>query len=188
MRVLIFFLCLSGFVFGGGPAGCVLFAKKNGEVVLLLASHVGNTRGFAGFGGKDEEGESVLDTAVRETEEETRGYFKRGWLRGKIGEQEPVVKFGYSMYFVEVPWVDVKVIEGMKLAKKGAGVMGERDCYVWVPAKDLLRVLDGGKLAMVKGDVGEGILPKGAREDYYWRLWLVQMLDARGKGKVSFWE
>jgi len=185
MKFFVVLFCLCGVAFGQGPAGMVLYAKKGGEVLLLVASHRASTRGFAAFGGKAEEGENSLETAARETEEETRGYFKRVWLKEKVGKGEPVVEFGYSMYFVEVPWVDVKEIEKMKLPGGKGGFMEERVFYVWVPAKDVFRVLDGGAGVLLKGKVGEGLLPEGAKQDYYWRIWLAQMFDAKSKGKLE---
>ena len=62
------------------PAGIVLYSVVEGEVLLLLADHRLPGRGWAAYGGAARAGETSAETAARETEEETRGYFKRADL------------------------------------------------------------------------------------------------------------
>ena len=56
------------------PAGTVLYFKSGKEVYLLLAEHANSSRGWAGFGGGDQEGENYAQTAARKTHEESPGY------------------------------------------------------------------------------------------------------------------
>ena len=81
----------------------VLFFKSGGEVFLLLADHREGDRGWAGYGGGPYDGESAAETAARETEEETRGYFLRDDLLAMIKDQEPVMDNGFALFFAEVP-------------------------------------------------------------------------------------
>ena len=62
------------------PAGTVLYFKSKGEVFFLLAEYTyedAQKRGWSSFSGGPEEGETAAETAARQTEEETRGYFSR---------------------------------------------------------------------------------------------------------------
>ena len=81
--VLVFVICQHAIA--QDPAGIVLYFKSGNEVYLLLAEDAREGRGWATFGGKAREGEHPAETAARETEEETRGYFVRGNLLKKIG-------------------------------------------------------------------------------------------------------
>ena len=92
------------------PAGMVLYFKSGDEVFLLLADHREKDRGWAGYGGGPDEGESQAETAAREAEEETRGYFLRDDLLDMIKGQESVIDNGFALYFAEVPFVPAQLV------------------------------------------------------------------------------
>lgn len=106
----------------GAPAGILLYAQEaDGSVWLLLADHTPpSQRGWAAFGGSHDAGETLAETAARETEEETGGYFKRADLLKAIEGQQPVFDGVYGFYFVQVDKVPVAQIEAAAAATVAA--------------------------------------------------------------------
>ncbi|MEM7147311.1 MAG: NUDIX domain-containing protein, partial [Verrucomicrobiota bacterium] len=135
------------------------------------------TRGWSAFGGHSEEGESVMETAARETEEETRGYFRREWLMQQLRGQEPVLsKNGFSMFFVEVPFVPAQRVMQNPLADEANPVTREREYYAWIPESDLRRALNDGTT-----EIDHLYLPSSCEVKSYWDVWLDNMRDAYQK-------
>lgn len=126
----------------GTPAGIKFYTRTDDGVFLLLADHVFPIRrGWADFGGAADAGETIAQTAAREAEEETRGYFKRENLLEAIAGQEPILVGSYAFYFVEVEKVPAETIRnhpvrGVKLAYR------ERGPYAWVPYSEIERYLE----------------------------------------------
>jgi 8-oxo-dGTP pyrophosphatase MutT (NUDIX family) len=178
---------------GERPAGSVLYYRdrESGEVWVLLADHTKNERGWSAFGGGAEAGETAKETAARETEEETRGYFKREWFLGEIADQEPVFSSGYRMFFVEVAdKVDAATLGANPLGEKeGEAVMLERGPYAWIPFSVVERAMGKAKDEVGKDDLKiEGRwLPEGARSDWLWDVWVGNLRDAREAGAIP-WE
>lgn len=123
-------------------AGIQFYTETDDGVYLLLADHTFPIRrGWGEFGGATDAGETPAQTATREAEEETRGYFKRENLLERIAGQEPVLNGGYAFYFVKINKVPVEDIgnypvHGVKLAYR------ERGPYAWVPYSEIERYLD----------------------------------------------
>lgn len=159
-------------------AGIVIYCEKEDGVWVLLADHAWNKRGFATFGGSHEKGETFQDTAVRETSEETRGYYKQEDLRKGIAGQEGVDFVIYRMFFMKVPYVDAAELEKLK----GIGAGAERRHYVWVPARELSKHFPNVADLRAPLQMDKAYLPAKAKHDYYWRLWLTQMAEAQRQG------
>lgn len=115
-------------------AGMVLYFTTATEVYLLLGDHLSakqQQRGWDTFGGSCE-GYSLLQTATRETFEETRGYFHPRQLEQWIGNQTPVESDNRHYYFVEIPYFPVQRLNNQQPPQKGK-THYERGPYAWVP-------------------------------------------------------
>ncbi len=163
------------------PAGMILYCRQGDEVYLLLADHRTNRRGWAGFGGRADAGESVAETAARETEEETRGYFKRAELMAGIRGQEPYVHGSFHLFFLEVKAVPIEAIESIELPQHKLGYL-ERGPFAWIPYKELQRAY-GDSLGRAK--IRSTYLPERGRP-YFWRHWLEQMQEAERQGRLPW--
>jgi len=164
-----------------GPAGIVLYCRWKESVYLLLADDHKGERGWSAFGGWADPGETRRATAARETEEETRGYFTRAWLGEQISGQKPVHSYGYSMYFVEVPFVPAQRVTNHPIGADGKD-MAERGVYAWMPFTELEPVL--GKERPSTGDlkVNPLYLPQGSKSGSFWGIWIRNMRDAMERG------
>ena len=121
-------------------AGIVLYFTTPTEVYLLLGDHLSakqRQRGWDTFGGSCN-GDSLLQTAVRETFEETRGYFTPHQLERWIGNQTPVESNNRHYYLVEIPYFPVQRLNNRLPPKKGK-VYYERGPYAWLPLSLLTR-------------------------------------------------
>ncbi|SHK35461.1 8-oxo-dGTP pyrophosphatase MutT, NUDIX family [Rubritalea squalenifaciens DSM 18772] len=174
----VLYMSLMVQVWSQTAAGIVLYCEKPDGVWVLVADHKMGKRGFASFGGSYEKGETYQETAARETSEETRGYFKQEDLLKGIAGQKGVDYLIYRMFFLKVPFVEAAEIE----KRKGAGVMDERFDYVWVPEKELSRYFGVVADLQTPLKLDPAYLPKKAKTDYYWRLWLGQMAEAQRRG------
>ncbi|MEM8955448.1 MAG: NUDIX domain-containing protein [Verrucomicrobiota bacterium] len=161
-------------VWAGNPAGIVLYFEDGQDVFFLLADDADGVRGWGAYGGGSEEGESVMETAARETEEETRGYFRREWLLEKLRGQRPVKSAnGFRMFFVEVPFVPAQRVMQNPLEDEANPVFRERAHYAWIPESDLKRALEDGST-----DIDPLYLPSSCEVKSYWDVWLDNMADA----------
>ena len=149
----------------------VLYFKSGDDVFLLLADHRKSTRGWGAFGGGPHEGESAAQTAARETEEETRGYFPRHGLLKMIQGQEPAIDHnGFAMYFAEIPFVPAQRVTNNPIPS-GDNSYRERGPYAWIPYSEISRHL--------KGPVSDGkhplevtFLPGKRSTSWLWPIWL----------------
>ena len=159
------------------PAGIVLYFRSGGEIYLLLAEHAGSKRGWAGFGGNPEAGETVAETAAREGEEETRGYFKRAALLAKIKGQSPVVEGKFATYFVEVAFVPAQRVMNNSVPSGNHAYL-ERSTFAWMPysiLEDVLREkIDRNKTYRIKAE----FLPASSQTQWFWPAWLRVMHKA----------
>ncbi len=154
------------------PAGMVLYFKSGGEIFLLLADHRGEDRGWSAYGGGPNEGESAAETAARETEEETRGYFLREDLLTLIEGQQPVIDSdGFALYFAEIPFVPAQRVTNNPLPSDDESYT-ERGPYAWIPYSELDRYLKGPVEYKKKYPIAATLLPAGQNTAWFWPIWL----------------
>ena len=181
MRRIIFCLgvifLLVGSVLAEGPAGTVVYFQSGGEVYLLLAEHHDSPRGWAGFGGGAQEGETVAETAATKTQEESRGYFKREDILKKLKGQEPVVVGDFATYFVEVSFVPVQRIMNNPIPDDNDAYK-ERSTFAWVPYSTLAGFLNEDLDREKKYLVDPAFLPAGSETQWLWPGWLYSMRAA----------
>jgi 8-oxo-dGTP pyrophosphatase MutT (NUDIX family) len=168
-------------VFAGEPAGILLYHRDGDKVFVLLANDSKGTRGWSGFGGGADNGESLRDTAARETEEETRGYFSRTWLAEQIAYQEPHSSRGFHMYFVEVPFVPAQRVMNSPVEGHQAA-MKETQFYAWVPFSELERALANDNPSAEDLKMNALYIPRGCKAHSFWRVWILNMRDAHKQG------
>jgi 8-oxo-dGTP pyrophosphatase MutT (NUDIX family) len=180
LTVLLVILA-EGAAAAGGPAGILLYHRDGDNIFVLLANDSKGTRGWGGFGGAAEENETLRETAARETEEETRGYFSRTWLAERIADQKPLSSRGFHMYFVEVPFVPAQrvmnnPVEGRKAA------MEETQFYAWIPFSELEPVLAKDNPSAEDLRMNALYVPRGSEAHSLWRVWVLNMRDAQKQG------
>lgn len=170
-------LLLPGVLQAAGPAGIVLYSNHEGKTWILLADHQGNNRGWAAFGGMHEAGETGIDTAVRETVEETRRFFSADVLRNQISDQVPVISGFFRLYFAEVDYVDASKVE---LNTVGANdtVSMERQYYTWVPLSEIRHLVCAESILGEDFSVNPNYLPATKPDGHYWHIWIQNMRDA----------
>ena len=149
----------------------VLYFRSGDEVFLLLADHRGKDRGWAGYGGGSYDGESTAETAARETEEETRGYFLRDYLLAMIKDQEPVIDNGFALFFAEVPFVPAQLVTNNPLPDDNESYV-ERGPYAWIPYSVLEPYLKDPVEPEGEYPIEERLLPGGRSNSWYWPVWL----------------
>ena len=202
MFVKLFVVCLIvvGSCFGvqaERPAGMVLYFKSGDEVFLLLADHRKKDRGWAGYGGGPYDGESAAETAARETEEETRGYFLRDDLLAMIKDQEPVIDDGgFALFFAEVPFVPAPLVTNNPLPSDDESYV-ERGPYAWIPYSEVQPYLKGPvepeekhpeeKHPEEKHPIEERLLPGKRYTSWYWQVWLGSVRQAVETNSIP-WE
>ena len=162
------------------PAGMVLYFRAGGETYLLLAEHAQSKRGWAGFGGNPEAGETVAETAARKGEEETRGYFKRTALLQQIKGQSPVIEGHFATYFAEVAFVPAQRVMNNPVPT-GQDAYLERSTFAWMPyaiLEDVLREqIDRNKTYRIDAE----FLPASSQTQWFWPAWLRVMQKAAAK-------
>lgn len=159
------------------PAGMVLYFQSGGEVYLLLAEHANSNRGWAGYSGGPLEGESVEQTAVRKTEEETRGYFKRADLLEKIKGQSPVMDGDFASYFTEVAFVPAQRVMNNPVPEN-TDVYLERSTFAWIPYSVVEGLLKEDLDRTRKYMIDPAFLPAGSQTQWFWPAWLSNMKKA----------
>ena len=156
------------------PAGIVLYFRAKDDVYLLLADHAGEsarTRGWAAFGGGANEGESAAETAARETEEETRGYFSQKELLKKIESQEPVYDGRFALFFAEVDFVPALRVANNDVDSEDRAYV-ERGSYAWVPYSQIEGYLKNEIDLTRTHSIDAGYLPERRYTDWFWPVWL----------------
>lgn len=165
----------------GPPAGITLYAVTPQGVKLLLADHTVSARiparGWSSFGGSHEAGETPIQTAARETEEETHGYFKRQDLEKALAGQEPAVDGVYHQFFLEVPFVEIT--ELLKVEIPETHSFQERGPFAWIPLSEILPYLEGREFPKEAAKIQPRYLPAGGQTDWLWSTWLRNLRQAR---------
>ncbi len=153
------------------PAGTILYAKTPEGIVFLLADHAPpSDRGWASFGGHGERGETVAETAARETEEETHGFFSREDLLAKIADQSPILDGPYSFYLVEIDHVPTTEIEKHAIPTDNAAY-AERGPFAWIPLTEIQRFFDPTTVTFPLRLQAE-LLPPDRHTEHVWPIWL----------------
>lgn len=159
------------------PAGMVLYFESGSEVYLLIAEHANSQRGWAGFGGGGRVGESSSQTAAHKAEEESRGYFKRGYLHQKIADQKPVMDGEFAFYFAEIDFVPATRIQNHPVAEVNDAYL-ERSTFAWIPYSSLVPYLQQNIDHKRKHPIPPAFRPKGSQTDWFWPVWLSNMRQA----------
>ena len=158
------------------PAGTVLYFKSGKEVYLLVAEHANSSRGWAGFGGGDQEGESYAQTAARKTHEETRGYFASEQILAKIQGQAPLMDGSYATYFAEVPFVPIPVIAQTVIPEEAdLDAYGERSAFAWIPFSAIEPYLREDIDRKNRYPIDARYLSVGSKMPLFWPIWLTNM-------------
>jgi len=171
-----------------GPAGVVLYHQAGPTVYLLLADHVApSQRGWAGFGGAPEAGESLAQTAAREAEEETRGAFRRADLLAQLAGQHPTPDpSGFSLFFARVDSLSADSLP-LLAVPEGQPAYRERGPYAWVPfsavAPFVQPATDAGPGPHL---LPAGLLPAGSRTNWLWPVWLGNLRHAATQGALPW--
>jgi 8-oxo-dGTP pyrophosphatase MutT (NUDIX family) len=172
-----------------GPAGIILYFKSGNEIYLLLADHSAGKeqgRGWAAFGGASKDGESAEQTAARETEEETRGFFARDWLLEKIHNQTPVRDGVFSCFFLEVDFVPIPRI-ATRQPPTGEPDFAERGPFAWIPFSQVVPHLGTPSDPAGKAIISAEYLPSKTQTNWFWPIWLQNLRIARVNGVLP-WE
>jgi len=168
-----------------GPAGILLYTETDEGIELLLADHAPPVdRGWAAFGGHSEPGETYAETAARETEEETRGYFRRADLLEAIKDQKPTMDGPFAFYFVKVDRVPASEIMNTKPPTREA-VYFERGPYAWVPLKETEKFFNPDTITFPLR-LNPEYLPEGRFTDWVWPIWLHNLSVALEAGTVPW--
>ncbi len=170
-------LSLCGTAIAEKAAGIVLYFQTEEEVYLLLAEHAESKRGWAGFSGGGREGETPAETAARETEEESRSYFKRADLLEKIKDQPPVMDDDFSAYFAEVAFVPAPRVMNHPVPEAN-DIYLERSTFAWIPYSTIEPFLQQDIDRTKKYRVDPAFLPAGSQTQWLWPVWLGNMRQA----------
>ena len=118
-------------------AGVIPYACISDDAYVLLAfdPHPGR-QAYGGFGGGDEEGETIAQTAAREFREETRCIFDSP-TADELSTMKPSEHDGFYSYVTDVPFVSP-----LRFAHSPCDAEVERSDWLWVRWTDLSKALD----------------------------------------------
>ncbi len=173
----LWLVLLCGAVAAEAPAGMVLYFESGGEVYLLLAEHAGSSRGWAGFGGGPLTGESVVETATRKAQEESRGSFNSADLMKIIGDDMPVMDGDFASYFTRVPFVPAPSIMHHAVPEENDAYL-ERSTFAWIPYAAVAPMLAEDIDRKKKYMIDPAFLPAGSETQWFWPIWLGNMRKA----------
>jgi hypothetical protein len=162
-------------------AGTLAYTWVDGEIMLLLADHaIGEerSRGWGGFGGSRKEGETLVEAAARETEEESRGYYPRALVQHNIRNQAPVIDGKFALFFLEVPYIDAALIYRQPVAGLPEAYH-ERGPFAWMPYTTIIRNLEKLRPGQ-RMEIEPDLLPEAAASTWYWDIWLGNIIAALG--------
>jgi hypothetical protein len=160
-------------------AGTLAYTNVEGEIMLLLADHaIGEERGrgWGGFGGSRKDGETLVEAAARETEEESRGYYSRSMVQRNIRNQEPVIDGEFALFFLEVPYIDAALIYRQPVAGLPEAYH-ERGPFAWMPYATIIRSLEQRHSGQ-RIEIEPNLLPEAAASSWYWDIWLGNIIAA----------
>lgn len=166
-------------------AGMVLYHQSGGETYLLLADHRTGSRGWAAYGGGAHGGETPAETAARETEEETRGFFQRAHLLELVGSQTPVIDDnGFALFFVEVDFAPAPSVANNKPPPDNQNL--ERETYAWIPYSAIEGHLTADIDHKREYPIDRRYLPTGSRTHWLWTVWLGNMRKAAQSNAIPW--
>ena len=182
-------LIVSGYASARQPgAGGVLYTTIQGSTYLLLADHRHSNRGWAAFGGRLD-GQSPIEAAAREIEEETNGVVERNWTIERLPTAPShTVRDGtwyYTMYFLEIPFKPAIQFTSTKPTGNLRGA-GERGPYSWVPLNVVMKALEQYRSGVTSVSVPDEYLPSNRRSSWFWRVFL-SSLDQADKHGMFPW-
>lgn len=178
-------LLACGSAFAEAPAGVVPYFQSGGEVYLLLAEHAGSSRGWAGFGGGDMEGENYAQTAARKGMEESRGYYKSADLLRRIQKVKPVMDGHFASYFVEMDFVPAPAVTNHPVPEENDAYL-ERSTFAWIPYSAVVPHLGADIDRKKKYMIDPAFLPKGSETQWFWPIWLSNMRKAEAEGTLPW--
>ena len=169
-------------------AGTVLYFKTKGEVFLLLAEYTyedAQKRGWSAFSGGPEKGESPAETAARQTEEETRGYFSREQILKKIGRKKPIYDGSFAFFFIAVDFVPAPRVTHNEVPP-GDEDYSERGPYAWVPYSEVAKHIAKEIDRKHAHSIDSRYLPKERSSDWFWPVWLGNIRRAIEAGALPW--
>ena len=130
-------------------AGCLLIADKQTEPFILLGKDKFR-RAYGVLAGKRQKvmtnaGETCLETpyqtALRETVEESRGYWDRDYLRAHSHPALVLERQQFMLFRAAVPLVDVEAIKAQKMPRFAPAWAAYREIsdYAWISAKAIMQ-------------------------------------------------
>lgn len=156
------------------PAGIALYFESGNEIYLLLADHGKRPRGWATYGGGTHQGETTAETAARETEEETRGYFARAHMLRRIEGQTPVMDGGFALFFAEVEFVPAQRVTNHQPVSEDPAFF-ERGPFAWIPFSEIKSHIRAPVDNNQKYSIDTRFLPPDRKTDWMWPVWLGTM-------------
>ena len=159
-------------------AGIVLYADTPKGVFILLADHTApSMRGWAAFGGANEFGESALDTAIRETEEETRGYFSKEKTYKLLQNTKPFFDDKFAMFFAKVDLIPISELISRPIPS-GNPSYKERGPFAWIPFSAIEPYLKTEVSGPSSARIDSRFLPPDNNTNWFWPVWLHNMRAA----------
>lgn len=131
-----------GFIASSFASGIFIHSvdPQTGQKVILLGDRTGD-EGFCNLGGKKEEGETLIQTAVIETQQESLGQMSFTTLDLEHSSSHTILNregILYQMFIAHHPFRDPASIRSSQIVEK-YGWTQEYDGYRWVPLEVLLR-------------------------------------------------
>ena len=168
-------------VYADCNAGTVLFFKFNDEVYLLLADHSLSghlCRGWSGFGGRCD-GEPADKAAARETEEETRGFYKREKILDRLSSSPSNLSNDFTTFFVEVDYVPAIVFNNQKPTSSEASY-DERGPFAWIPFSAIWQAIENKRSGQAQ--IPKKYLPPNAHTDWLFNDFILGLIEAKRAG------
>ena len=166
-------------------AGTVLYFKFKHEIYLLVADHSlshQQERGWSGFGGLCD-GQAPALAAARETEEETKGFYKREEILAKLNSDASIRVGEFFTFFVEVDYVPAIVINNFKATDLSAGYR-ERKPYIWMPISEIWQALEKKQAGRVY--LSGKYLPSDANTNWLFEPFVISLLAAKSAGVLPW--
>ncbi len=181
-----FLVLISEYAAASCGAGTVIYFKFKGETYLLLADHTWShqrDRGWSGFGGYCG-ADSVDVAAARETEEETKGFYRRGEIFAKLGSSTKIRIGDFTTFFVEVDYVPAIVINNQIPSDHAAAYL-ERGPFAWIPFSVIRQAIAKRRTGRVQ--IPGKYLPPDKRSNRIFEPFVTSLLAAKTAGILP-WE